>query len=406
MSASLFADVPLAPRDPILGITEAFRADPRPNKANLGVGVYLGEDGRVPLLEAVREAESGLMAAATPRPYQPIEGVAEYNRAVQGLLLGEGSPLIDTGRAATFETLGGTGALKIAADFLHRLRPQARVWISRPSWENHRALFEYAGFEVKEYPYYDPATHGLDFEGMMTCLQALPAGDIVVLHLCCHNPTGVDLRDDQWQTVAAACAERGLIPILDFAYQGFAEGLDADATGLRRFIDAGLDVLVSSSFSKSFSLYGERIGALTITTANRDETERVISQVKRVIRTNYSNPPIHGGAIVQKILETPRLRQSWEHELTGMRDRIRMMREGLVERLHHLQGDRDFSFVIRQRGMFSYSGLNAAQVAHMAREHGIYAVASGRICLAAINLANIDAVAAAIADALDKVPAE
>lgn len=405
MPASLFADVPLAPRDPILGITEAFRADPRPGKANLGVGVYFGEDGKVPLLRAVREAEAALLADGAPHAYQPIEGVAGYNRAVQSMLLGEGSPLIEAGRAATFETLGGTGALKVAADFVHRLRPGSDVWISRPSWENHRALFEYAGFTVREYPYYDPDTHGLDFDAMMRCLAGIPEGDVIVLHICCHNPTGVDLSPEQWEQVVACCGERGLVPVLDLAYQGFAEGIDADAAGLRAFVSAGLDVFVASSFSKSFSLYGERIGALTITTGNSEETERVVSQVKRVIRTNYSNPPIHGGAIVERILTRPELRATWEEELAGMRVRIRSMRESLVQRLHALQQARDFTFVVRQRGMFSYSGLNAAQVEHMAREHAIYAVASGRICLAAINMSNIDAVAEAMADALEKVPA-
>ncbi|MEZ5652932.1 MAG: amino acid aminotransferase [Burkholderiaceae bacterium] len=405
MSTPLFADVPLAPRDPILGITETFRADPRLNKANLGVGVYFGEDGKIPLLAAVRDAEAAILAAGQPHGYQPIEGVADYNKAVQGLLLGADSAIIAAGRAATFECLGGTGALKVAADFLHRLRPQARAWISKPSWENHRALFEYAGFEVLEYPYYDPATHGLNFAGMLDRLGGLPEGDVVVLHICCHNPTGVDLDLTQWQQVAAVCAERGLVPVLDLAYQGFAEGINEDAAGLRCFIDAGLNVLIASSFSKSFSLYGERIGALTITTDDADQTERVTSQVKRVIRTNYSNPPIHGGEIVKRILGDARLRATWEQELAGMRTRIRAMREGLVERLHALQSARDFSFVARQRGMFSYSGLNAAQVEHMAREHGIYAVSSGRICLAAINMSNIDAVAAAMADALARVPA-
>ncbi|MEZ5740917.1 MAG: amino acid aminotransferase [Burkholderiaceae bacterium] len=400
MTQSLFAAVELAPKDPILGVTETFRADPRPTKANLGVGVYLGEDGKIPLLEAVRQAEAALLAQGQPHAYQPIEGIAPYNEAVQKMLLGADSPLVAGKRVATFETLGGTGALKVGGDFLRRLNPQARLWISNPSWENHRALFEFAGFEVLEYGYYDAATHGLDFPAMLASLREARAGDVVVLHVCCHNPTGVDLDADQWQQVATLCAERRLVPFLDMAYQGFAEGIEQDALALRTFVASGQDVLVSSSFSKSFSLYGERIGALTITTQSADEATRVTSQVKRVIRTNYSNPPIHGGAIVLAILSDPVLRRTWESELGAMRERIRQMREGLVERLHARQKTHDFSFVTRQRGMFSYTGLNADQVRRMADEHGIYAIASGRICLAAINLKNIDAVADAIAGVL------
>ena len=363
MSQSLFASVELAPRDPILGLTEAFNADTRPTKVNLGVGVYYDDQGRIPLLAAVREAEKARLEGAPARGYLPIEGVAAYNTAVQQLLFGQDSPLLAAGRVATFEALGGTGGLKIGADFLKRLQPGATVWISDPSWENHRALFEAAGFAVKAYPYYDAATHGVRFDALLACLQGLPANDIVVLHACCHNPTGVDLDDTQWASIVEAVRARGLIAFLDCAYQGFGDGIDADAAALRRFADSGLSFFVSSSFSKSFSLYGERVGALSVVTASRDESARVVSQVKRVIRTNYSNPPTHGASVVAAVLSTPALRALWENELAGMRERIRAMRTGLVDKLRARGVARDFSFVTRQRGMFSYSGLTSAQVA-------------------------------------------
>jgi aromatic-amino-acid transaminase len=397
MSSSMFSAVEMAPRDPILGLTEAFNADPRASKVNLGVGIYYDDNGRIPLLEAVRRAERARVDAAPARGYLPIEGFGAYNQAVQQLLFGADSPLLAAGRVATFEALGGTGALRVGADFLRRLYPEAGVWISDPSWENHRALFEAAGFGVQAYPYYDPATHGLRFDAMLEALRALPAHSIVVLHACCHNPTGVDLNAAQWDAVVSVVRERGLVAFLDMAYQGFAEGIDPDAMAVRRFADSGLSFFVSSSFSKSFSLYGERVGALSIVAADRDEAARVTSQVKRVIRTNYSNPPTHGAAIVASVLATPELRELWERELAGMRDRIRAMRTGLVQRLRENGVDQDFSFVERQRGMFSYSGLNPKQVERLRDEFGIYAVGTGRICLAALNSRNIDAVAKAMA---------
>ena len=393
----MFANVQLAPRDPILGLTEAFNADTRTTKVNLGVGVYYDENGKLPLLAAVREAEKARIEAAPSRGYLPIEGFGVYNQAVQHLLFGHDSPLIAAGRVATFEALGGTGGLRIGADFLKRLNPSARVWISDPSWENHRALFEAAGFEVCNYPYYEGSTHGVNFDAMIARLGELPAGDIVVLHACCHNPTGVDLDLSQWARVVDAVAARGLVAFLDIAYQGFGDGIDADAAAVRLFAGSGLPFLVSSSFSKSFSLYGERVGALTIVTLDRDETARVVSQVKRVIRTNYSNPPTHGATIVATVLTSPALRQKWEQELAGMRDRIRAMRIELVDRLKARGVAQDFSFVACQRGMFSYSGLSAAQVERLREEFGIYAVSTGRICLAALNARNIDSVADAIA---------
>ena len=397
MSSSIFAAVEMAPRDPILGLNESFNADTRGTKVNLGVGVYFDDNGKIPLLAAVKAAEDVRVKAALPRGYQPIEGAPAYNQAVQNLLLGKDSALIANGQVITAQALGGTGALKIGADYLKRLSPNAKVYISDPSWENHRALFESAGFVVENYPYYDAATRGVDFAAMKACLNALAAGSIIVLHACCHNPTGADLSDAQWKEVVDICGARGLVPFLDMAYQGFADGIEADAVAVRAFSASGLQFFVSSSFSKSFSLYGERVGALSIITASKDESARVLSQLKRVIRTNYSNPPIHGGALVAAVLASPELRQMWESELAGMRDRIRAMRTGLVDAIKAQGVAQDFSFVVQQRGMFSYTGLSAAQVERMKDEFGIYAVSTGRICLAALNSKNVDYVAKAIA---------
>ena len=408
MTDTAFAAVELAPKDPILGVTESFKADTRPGKTNLGVGVYTDENGKIPLLGSVRSAEKLVYESAMPRGYLPIDGLNGYLEQVQFLLFGEGSKVLQDGRVATFESLGGTGALKVGADFLHRLLPNARALISNPSWENHRAIFEFAGFEVAQYDYYAPAKHDVDLAGMLASLRAANEGDVVVLHVCCHNPTGVDLNEAQWREVAAVCAERHLMPFLDMAYQGFAEGIQEDSVALRVFVEAGLSLLVSSSFSKSFSLYGERVGALSIVTQSADETKRVTSQVKRVIRSNYSNPPTHGASVVAAILATPALRAQWEQELGHMRTRIKAMREGLVSRLDALMEQhgikRSFAFIAAQRGMFSFSGLTAEQVAHMQEHAGIYAISSGRICLAAVNDQNIDAVAQAMANAIVALP--
>ncbi len=400
MTASIFAAVEMAPRDPILGLTESFNADGRSTKVNLGVGVYLDGSGKVPLLAAVKLAEKARLEAMPSRGYQPIDGLAAYNQNVQKLLFGADSALLAEGRVLTIEALGGTGALKVGADYLRRLLPEATVYLSDPSWENHRALFENAGFTVATYPYYDPATHGVDFAAMQAGLNALPAGSIVVLHACCHNPTGADLDEAQWRQVIDVIGARGLLAFVDIAYQGFADGLGEDALALRLFVESGLQFLVASSFSKSFSLYGERVGALSVITANRDETARVLSQIKRIVRTNYSSPPTHGGAIVAAVLSSPELRRMWEEELADMRGRIRAMRLSLVDRLQGRGVGQDYSFVIRQRGMFSYTGLSVEQVDRMREEFGIYAVSSGRICLAALNTHNIDYVADAIAAVL------
>ncbi|SCK21467.1 amino acid aminotransferase [Vogesella sp. LIG4] len=397
MSSSIFAAVEMAPRDPILGLNEAFNADARTNKVNLGVGVYYDDNGKIPLLAAVKAAEKARLEAMPPRGYQPIEGPVAYNQAVQNLLFGTDSELTAAGRVVTAQALGGTGALKIGGDFLKRLNPNAKVYISDPSWENHRALFEAAGFQVENYPYYDAATRGVNFAGMKSFLLGLDAGSVIILHACCHNPTGADLSDAQWAEVVEVCRERGLVPFLDMAYQGFAEGIAPDAVAVNLFAASGLQFFVSSSFSKSFSLYGERVGALSIVTAGKEEAARVLSQLKRVIRTNYSNPPIHGGAVVAAVLGSSELRQMWEDELAGMRDRIRAMRSGLVDAIKAQGVAQDFSFVIQQRGMFSYTGLSAAQVERLKEEFGIYAVGTGRICLAALNSKNIGYVAEAIA---------
>jgi aromatic-amino-acid transaminase len=396
----VFSAVELAPRDPILGINEAFAADTRPNKVNLGVGVYYDENGKLPLLKAVKEAENTRVALGLARGYLPIEGVPLYNQAVQALLFGTDSPILAHSRAATFEALGGTGGLKIGADFLKRLLPNAEVMISDPSWENHRALFESAGFKVSSYPYYDATTHGVNFAGMLKALEAAPTSTIFVLHACCHNPTGVDLTNDQWAQVVSIVKARGLTAFLDMAYQGFGDGIAEDSAALNMFSASGLSFFVSSSFSKSFSFYGERVGALTVVTQDKDETIRVTSQIKRVIRTNYSNPPTHGASVVAAVLSTPALRQMWETELGTMRKRIKTMRSGFVDGLKALGVERDFSFVAKQRGMFSYSGLTALQVDLLQKDYGIYAVSTGRICVAALNNKNLDYVVGAIAKIL------
>jgi aromatic-amino-acid transaminase len=400
MTSSVFAAVPMAPRDPILGVTETFNADPNPKKVNLGVGVYTDDGGKVPLLECVRRAEQQLVASALPRSYLPIDGLAAYDRAVQSLVLGADSAAIRDKRAVTIQALGGTGGLKIGADFLRRIAPDAQVWISDPSWENHRALFEGAGFTVNTYPYYLAQTHGLDFPGMVGALESMPAGSIVVLHACCHNPTGVDLSADQWAKVIDVVSKRNLIPFLDIAYQGFGDGIDADATAVRRFEAAGGPLFISNSFSKSFSLYGERVGALTVVARSGEEAARLLSQLKRVVRTNYSNPPTHGGKVVATVLESPELRALWEQELAGMRDRIRTMRSALVDKLRAQVPQANFEFVKQQRGMFSYSGLTKAQVQRLRDEFSVYAIDTGRICVAALNTKNIDHVATAVATVL------
>ncbi|WP_071057921.1 amino acid aminotransferase [Pelistega sp. MC2] len=398
--SSLFANVELAPRDPILGLNEQYNADTRATKVNLGVGVYYDDEGRLPVLEAVRLAETERAKQSAPRGYLPIEGIGTYDKGAQALLLGKDSDITKEGRALTFQALGGTGALKIGADFLKQVNGNATVYISNPSWENHRALFERAGFKVENYPYYNAETHGLDFDAMRDFFKTLPEKSIVVLHACCHNPTGVDPTIEQWKEITAIVKERHLVPFLDIAYQGFGAGLQEDAQVVKLFAELNMPMFVSSSFSKSFSLYGERVGALTIVCESKDEADRVLSQVKRTIRTNYSNPPTHGGTIVSMVLNNDELFALWEKELAQMRERIRTMRAQLVAKLKEYGVKQNFDFVLSQRGMFSYSGLTKEQVEKLRNEHGIYAVNSGRICVAALNSRNIDAVAKAIAAVL------
>jgi aromatic-amino-acid transaminase len=394
---SLFNAVAMAPRDPILGLNEQFAADPNPKKVNLGVGVYYDDEGKLPLLHCVLAAERKMSEKPAPRGYLPIDGIAAYDQAVKGLVFGEGSEPVRAGRVATVQALGGTGGLKIGADFLRQLQPGSKVLISDPSWENHRALFSNAGFQVESYPYYDATRRGVNFDGMLAALKTAPAGTIVVLHACCHNPTGYDISAAQWDQVIAAVKAGGLIAFLDMAYQGFGHGIAEDGAVVGKFVAAGLDFFVSTSFSKSFSLYGERVGALSVLCQTKDEADRVLSQLKIVIRTNYSNPPTHGGAIVATVLGTPELRQQWEQELAGMRSRIKQMRQRLVDGLKAAGVKQDMSFITSQIGMFSYSGLSKEQMVRLRSEFGVYGTDTGRMCVAALNSRNIEHVCASIA---------
>jgi len=400
MNESPFARIEQALPDPIIGLTEAFNADSNPNKVNLGVGVYQDSNGKVPLLSVVREAERRWREKEDSKSYLPIDGLAAYNKQVQRLLFGEDSAIINDGRAVTVQALGGTGALKVGADFLKRFLPDSEIWISDPSWENHRMLFEAAGFKVNNYPYYDPETHGLDFSTMLETLKRLPTGSIVVLHARCHNPTGVDLNRDQWRLVVDQFQTAGLVPFIDFAYQGFGEGIEDDAVAVRAFAEAGIPCLIASSFSKSFASYRERVGALTIVTHGPEESKRILSQVKRVIRTNYSSPASHGAQIVASILGDAELRTEWETELNQMRERILEMRELFVNTLREKGVEQDFTFIANQQGMFSYSGLSPEAVRRLRDEYSIYIVGTGRICLAALNRNNIGYVCEAIAEVL------
>ncbi len=393
---SLFSAVEMAPRDPILGLNEQFGADTNPAKVNLGVGVYYDDNGKLPLLKCVIEAEREMLEAPKARGYLPIDGIAAYDKAVQGLVFGADSAVVTGGRVATVQAIGGTGGLKIGADFLKKVNPGATVLISDPSWENHRALFTAAGFPVGTYPYYDAANRGIDFAGMLAAIDAAPAGTVILLHACCHNPTGYDITGEQWDQVIASIKARDLVAFLDMAYQGFGDGIAEDGAVIGKFVAAGLDFFVSTSFSKSFSLYGERVGALSVVCASKEEAGRVLSQLKIAIRTNYSNPPIHGAQIVATVLSTPALRTMWEDELAGMRVRIKEMRTLLVEKLTAAGVQGDLSYIVRQKGMFSYSGLNKDQMVRLRGEFGVYGVDSGRICVAALNTKNIGYVTDAI----------
>ena len=394
---SLFSAVEMAPRDPLLGLNEQFNADTNPSKVNLGVGVYFDDNGKLPLLECVQKAEDALMAKPTPRGYLPIDGIAAYDSAVKALVFGAESDVVQSGRVSTVQAIGGTGGLKIGADFLKKVSPNAKVLISDPSWENHRAIFQNAGFEVGNYRYYAAATRSIDFDGMLADLKAAAPGTIVVLHACCHNPTGYDITAAQWEQVIAAVKAKGLVAFLDMAYQGFGYGIAEDGAVIGKFVAAGLNIFVSTSFSKSFSLYGERVGALSVVANDKDEAARVLSQLKIVIRTNYSNPPTHGGAVVAAVLNNPELRALWEKELGEMRVRIKAMRQKLVDGLKAAGVKQDMGFITTQIGMFSYSGLSKDQMVRLRSEFGVYGTDTGRMCVAALNSKNIAYVCQAIA---------
>ena len=397
---SLFTAVEMAPRDPILGLNEQFAADTHPQKVNLGVGVYYDDAGKLPLLQCVQAAEKLMADKPSPRGYLPIDGIAAYDSAVKSLVFGAQSEPVTAGRVATIQAIGGTGGLKVGADFLKRLKPQAKVMISDPSWENHRALFTNAGFTVEAYPYYDAAQRGINFEGMLAALNTAEAGTIVVLHACCHNPTGYDITAAQWDQVIAAVKARELVPFLDMAYQGFGHGIAEDGAVIGKFVAADLSFFVSTSFSKSFSLYGERVGALSVLCQSKEEAGRVLSQLKIAIRTNSSNPPIHGGAVVAAVLNTPALRHQWEQELAEMRVRIKAMRQSLVDGLKAAGVAQDMGFITTQIGMFSYSGLSKDQMVRLRSEFGVYGTDTGRMCVAALNSGNIGHVCASIAKVL------
>ena len=394
---SLFSAVEMAPRDPILGLNEQFNADSNPAKVNLGVGVYFDDNGKLPLLECVQTAEKALMDKPSPRGYLPIDGIAAYDNAVKALVFGAESDVVKSGRVSTVQAIGGTGGLKIGADFLKKVSPAAKVLISDPSWENHRAIFQNAGFEVGSYRYYDAATRSVNFDGMLADLNGAVPGTIVVLHACCHNPTGYDLTAAQWDQVIAAVKAKNLTAFLDMAYQGFGHGIAEDGAVIGKFVAAGLNIFVSTSFSKSFSLYGERVGALSVVASDKDEAARVLSQLKIAIRTNYSNPPTHGGAVVAAVLGNPELRALWEKELGEMRVRIKAMRQKLVDGLKAAGVKQDMSFITTQIGMFSYSGLSKDQMVRLRSEFGVYGTDTGRMCVAALNSKNIDYVCQSIA---------
>ena len=401
---SLFTAVEMAPRDPILGLNEQYAADTNPLKVNLGVGVYFDDNGKLPLLECVQVAEKAMMATPTARGYLPIDGIAAYDTGVKNLVFGADSEVVKSGRVATVQAIGGTGGLKIGADFLKKLSPNATVLISDPSWENHRALFTNAGFPVETYPYFDQSANGglggINFDGMLAALNAAAEGTIVLLHACCHNPTGYDITAAQWDQVIAAVKARNLTAFLDMAYQGFGYGIAEDGAVIGKFVAAGLNIFVSTSFSKSFSLYGERVGALSVVGSSKEETDRVLSQLKIAIRTNYSNPPTHGGAIVAAVLGNPELRALWEKELGEMRVRIKAMRQKLVDGLKAAGVKQDMSFITTQIGMFSYSGLSKDQMVRLRNEFGVYGTDTGRMCVAAINSKNIDHVCKSIAQVI------
>ena len=396
----MFKHIPPFAGDPILSLNEDFQKDPRPNKINLSIGIYFDDAGRIPVMDAVRRAEAVVVAKGGPKPYLPIEGAANFRSAVQQLLFGATHEAVTSGRVATIQSVGSSGGLKVGADFIARYFPGSAVWVSDPTWDNHRSMFEGAGLTVNTYPYYDLETGGLKFDAMLAALRGLPAKSVVLLHACCHNPTGVDLTQAQWDTLIPLLRERELIPYLDLAYQGFGDGIEADAHAVRALAAAGIAFFIANSFSKSMSVYGERCGALSVVCPDAAQAVNVLGQLKSTVRRNYSSPPIHGGQLVATVLTDPELRASWETELGGMRERILAMRRQLHDVLQALLPGRDFSYFLTQRGMFSYTGLTSAQADRLREEHAVYVLRSGRLCVAGLNSSNVDATAKAIAAVL------
>jgi aspartate/tyrosine/aromatic aminotransferase len=396
----MFEKVEMAPPDPILGLEEAFKRDPNPAKINLGAGVYKDETGNTPIFHTVKQAEEIIFGAETSKSYLGIAGSPDYASAVQGLVLGDAHPFVHDRRTVTAHAPGGTGALRVAADFVKRANPDAKVWVSQPTWPNHPGVMKAAGLAVETYPYFDAANNSLLFDDMLAALERIPAGDVVLLHGGCHNPTGVDPSLAQWAQIGDVLVRRRLLPLVDFAYQGLARGLAEDAEGVLTLADKVDEMLIASSFSKNFGLYNERVGALTLVAGSANAADAALSQIKTLIRANYSNPPAHGSKIVTTILCNPELRAEWEGEVTQMRDRINGMRKLFVAGLKSLGVPRDFSFVEKQYGMFSFTGLNKDQVKLLRDRYSIYMVDSGRINVAGMTSANVPVVCKAIADVL------
>lgn len=390
--------------DPILSLNEAFQKDPRPNKINLSIGIYFDDAGRIPMLNSVRQAELKVVAQVGARPYLPMEGAANFRTAVQHLLFGATHPAVQAGRVVTIQSVGSSGGLKVGADFIKRYFPTSKLFVSDPTWDNHRAVFEGAGLAVETYPYYDAASGGLRFDAMLAALSALPLKSVVLLHACCHNPTGVDLTRAQWEQLVPVLRERELLPFLDLAYQGYGDGIEDDAFAVRLLADSGLSFLVANSFSKSMGLYGERCGALSVTCPDAAQAVNVLGQLKATVRRNYSSPPMHGGQIVATVLSDPELRPMWEAEVAAMRERIQAMRHQLhavlSDKLKNESPERDLSYFLTQRGMFSYTGLSAAQCDRLKDEFAVYLVRSGRMCVAGLNTGNVEATARAMATVL------
>ena len=398
--SAMFEHIPAFAGDPILSLNEDFQKDPRSGKINLSIGIYFDDAGRIPVLESVQRAEAWVAAQAGPKPYLPIEGAANFRAAVQQLLFGAGHEAVVASRVVTIQAVGSSGGLKVGADFLASHFAGSQVWVSDPTWDNHRSMFEGAGLRVNTYPYYDASTGGLKFEQMMATLAGLAPRSVVLLHACCHNPTGVDLTRAQWDRLIPLLRERELLPYLDLAYQGFGDGIDADAYAVRALASAGVSFFIANSFSKSMSLYGERCGALSVVCPDADQASRVLGQLKFTVRRNYSSPPIHGGQIVARVLSEPALRQLWERELGAMRERILEMRRALHQEISARLPGRNFDYLVEQRGMFSYTGLSAAQVDRLREQHALYMVRSGRVCVAGLNRANVEPTARAMAAVL------